>query len=271
MPRGNDSAMAETTNEAAGTAQADHLRILFVCTANVCRSPMAGALMQVEAQEHDLPVLVASAGLLSGGREVDRRVVDRVGAGLSGRISRELDEQLVRGADFILAMTADHVLQIVGRFPEAMPRTHTLRHFLKHINPREADKSLFEWAKQSNRAARYNYADADAADDIDDPVDRANAVFDALLVELTNAVGWIGRQISTPWSDPVFLMSEAKVTTAVASGRATSDAHTNTAKAREGIVSFLADEPGQRHGTAPQGGVRTTAFTDLASRSTPEN
>lgn len=228
--------MAETTNEPVGTTEARRLRILFVCTGNVCRSPMAEALMRLAADERGLPVEVASAGLLPGVRQVDRRVVARIGKHIHGQKSRELDERLVRGADFILAMTADHVLQIVGRFPEAMPRTHTVRHFLKHLSPRSAADSVFEWAEQSNSAARHNYAQADEAGDIPDPVDAADAVFDALLAELSNAAAWIGLQISP-------------------STELTGD-----------VVSILTDESAEGLQSQAPYSDRPTAFSDLASR-----
>jgi len=193
--------MSKAKSERSDLQSAERVRILFVCTANVCRSPMADALMSYEVRKHDLPVAVMSAGLLSGGRSADPRVIKRVkrcGADLDGHVSRALSAELVRGADFILTMTADHVVQLVGRFPDAMPRTHTIRHFVQSARQRRSDETLLEWATAANSHARTNYAFTDASEDIDDPIDLPDAAVESLLVELTSLVGWLRRLIVSP-------------------------------------------------------------------------
>jgi len=41
------------------------MNVLFVCTGNTCRSPMAAALFNKIAVEKDLPVKIESAGLFA--------------------------------------------------------------------------------------------------------------------------------------------------------------------------------------------------------------
>lgn len=87
------------------------LRILLVCTANVCRSPLAQTLLQARLRETGLArrVGVGSAGtrVASPGRRPDPRVLRLlVEAGVSvGRIrARQLGARLLAEQDLVLVM-----------------------------------------------------------------------------------------------------------------------------------------------------------------------
>ena len=89
--------------------------ILVVCTANICRSPMAAALLKhaLAAQPEPLRSLeIISAGV--GGRDGDTvsansvTAMKKVGLDVSGHRSRAVTEELVRGAVAVLGMTESH-------------------------------------------------------------------------------------------------------------------------------------------------------------------
>lgn len=113
--------------------------LLFVCTGNTCRSPMAETIAKKlladrlgcrieELQDHG--VLVASAGIsaMMGGfpspEAVD--VLSDMGLDLRDHESQPLTEQLVRHADVVCAMTRSHRQAIVSQWPQAAPRTRLL-------------------------------------------------------------------------------------------------------------------------------------------------
>ena len=114
--------------------------LVFVCTGNTCRSPMAEVLAKKliakrlqcradELEEHG--VIVASAGISAamGGRPSPQavEVLRARGLDLSQHESQPLNEQLVRHADLILTMTRGHREAILGQWPTAAGRTQVLR------------------------------------------------------------------------------------------------------------------------------------------------
>ncbi|MFM7208103.1 MAG: Sua5/YciO/YrdC/YwlC family protein [Planctomycetaceae bacterium] len=115
------------------------LMVLFVCTGNTCRSPMAEALFRMMAAERlgcrpdeieRHGVVVASAGLAAwGGGPASGNAVEAMreaGADLRHHESQPLTESLVTQADVILTMTAAHRAAILAQFPEAGGRVTLL-------------------------------------------------------------------------------------------------------------------------------------------------
>ncbi len=90
------------------------MRILFVCTGNTCRSPLAEALARRRLAERGMSdVEVASAGTSpwEGAAASDGSMLVALehGLDLSGHRARVLTRDLVSGADLILAMGPHHV------------------------------------------------------------------------------------------------------------------------------------------------------------------
>ena len=107
------------------------MTILFVCTGNICRSPMAEAYLRHQCTERGLTdVEVASAGTAAPpgcpASAQGRFVLWEEGVALDGHQSQPLSRELVESADLILAMTEGHRRQIESRFPESRGKVRTL-------------------------------------------------------------------------------------------------------------------------------------------------
>ena len=115
------------------------LIVLFICTGNTCRSPMAELICRNVLSEQmkcrldqleDRGVIVMSAGVAAtagGGAtpEAVQVLADR-GLDLSAHITQPLNDRLVRHADLIFTMTQAHRQAVVGHWPDAAERTYLL-------------------------------------------------------------------------------------------------------------------------------------------------
>jgi protein-tyrosine-phosphatase len=93
------------------------MRILFVCTGNTCRSPMAEAIARQVAEERGLTdVVVSSAGTgaLEGSTASDGALLIGMehGVDLSSHRSQLLTREAVAAADVILVMSIQHLLRV---------------------------------------------------------------------------------------------------------------------------------------------------------------
>jgi L-threonylcarbamoyladenylate synthase len=115
------------------------LIILFVCTGNTCRSPMAEAICKLLlARRLRCPIdqlerrgfVIRSAGVAASNGDPAAPnaviVVRGLGGMLENHRSRKIAANLARQADMIFAMTIDHLEALLDQVPEVEPRTFLL-------------------------------------------------------------------------------------------------------------------------------------------------
>jgi protein-tyrosine-phosphatase len=97
------------------------LMILFVCTGNACRSPLAAALLRRELAGE--PVRVESAGIAAAlgapASALAQQVGAELGVDLTNHQARPVDREIIRSADLILVMESAHREKIVQLEPNA--------------------------------------------------------------------------------------------------------------------------------------------------------
>ncbi len=90
--------------------------VLFVCTANICRSPMAEAIFNALAEDGDLPFRAESAGTEAlEGRTIDPKAVaamEEAGIYPGPHGARRVSEEIVEGFDLVLTMTPKHTARV---------------------------------------------------------------------------------------------------------------------------------------------------------------
>lgn len=110
------------------------VRIMFVCTGNTCRSPMAEAMAKKMLADRmgcdvcDLEsagVIVTSAGTsggMGGATQYALNVMKKRGLDLSQHTSTSLTSDMIRQADYVFAMTRSHVDRMIEMAPEVKER-----------------------------------------------------------------------------------------------------------------------------------------------------
>ncbi|MER5864156.1 protein-tyrosine-phosphatase [Kitasatospora sp. NPDC002040] len=167
----------------------DSFRILFVCTGNVCRSPIAERLTRHELDSRlaDFAgrIVVESAGTWGHeGAPMEAHaatVLGEYGVGADGFAGRELLDEHVIDADLVLTATLDHRAQVISMGHAAGLRTFTLKEFTRLVrridpstlpDPRGGDQ-VTERARALVRAAAalrgWLLAATPESDEVDDP------------------------------------------------------------------------------------------------------
>lgn len=106
--------------------------ILFVCSGNICRSPMAEGLLRrrLAADKRDGEFRVRSAGTWAmEGAPANAsavRVMAECGVDISRHRTHELTAEVVESAALILTMTAVHAQAIRRKWPQHAGKVHRL-------------------------------------------------------------------------------------------------------------------------------------------------
>jgi protein-tyrosine phosphatase len=133
------SMLQEGVVPAEEIAQQTTCVVVFVCTGNTCRSPMAEALCarllanRLGCALQELPqrgYLIVSAGVaaLPGDPPTLEAVeaASELGADLTGHLSRPLTADLVLQADYLITMTRRHAAAVLDQFGDLAPRPRPL-------------------------------------------------------------------------------------------------------------------------------------------------
>ncbi len=112
--------------------------ILFVCTGNTCRSPMAEALLRHHGNEL---YQVKSAGVfaMSGDPASQNAILALKNKGIeTNHSSQQINEDLLEWSSKVLSMTLSHKQMLVSKFPQYKDRIFT---FYEYINGQAKDIS----------------------------------------------------------------------------------------------------------------------------------
>ncbi|BAP46154.1 low molecular weight phosphotyrosine protein phosphatase [Pseudomonas sp. 21LCFQ02] len=123
--------------------------LLVVCVGNICRSPMAEAILRDRLA--DRPISIRSAGLHAlTGAPIDglaREVLDLHGLELPGHRSQQVDRQMLRRADLILSMEQPHLASLFRLAPEVRGKTFLIgqwQHAAEIVDPYKRPRAAFE-------------------------------------------------------------------------------------------------------------------------------
>lgn len=152
--------------------------IVFVCTGNICRSPMAGAFASKIIDQRHLEVEITSAGVLEAGNPPTREgiaAMSELGLDVSQHLSSTIEERLATPPDLVIAMARDHSRRIAGIWPELWPRTFTLKEFVRlamQTGPRSDGEDIGVYLARvgSHRRISQLASMVSREDDVADPI-----------------------------------------------------------------------------------------------------
>lgn len=167
--------------------------ILVLCTANLCRSVMAEALLSAHLAARGVSVPVSSAGVAStfpaqpASPEVIAVMAAR-GQDVTRHRSRTLTREDIADADLIVGMERDHVRHAVVLLPDAWQRTFTLRELVRRgsqAGVRGPGEPLWAWlARISADRDRHGLLGRSPVDDVADPAGGPARGYEATAVLL---------------------------------------------------------------------------------------
>jgi protein-tyrosine phosphatase len=193
------------------------VKILTVCTGNICRSPVAERLLQA-GLDQVMPggFVVTSAGTraMVGDpmQPLSGDIVRTFGGNPNGFVARQLTGKILRGVDLVLTMTSGHRGEVLQLDASLLKRTFTIREFARMLdvlddrtdaNPGTADRAGTDdggdplsantafWRGLPARAAsvRHLSLPADSLEnDIIDPYRRGPEVYRQMEDELAPAI-----------------------------------------------------------------------------------
>lgn len=201
------------------------IRILTVCTGNICRSPVAERLLQA-GLDQVLPggFEVRSAGTraMVGGpiQPLSADIVRMYGGTDKAFAARQLTARILRDTDIVLTMTSKHRGEVLQLDASLLKRTFTIREFARMLEALEERDAAAEpsdaaasaekasdagtlWRGLSARLAsvRHLALAADSADnEVIDPYKRGPEVYRQMEDELAPAILTILRyaRLNTP-------------------------------------------------------------------------
>lgn len=143
-----------------GATKAD-FKVVFVCTGNICRSPMAEQMLIQRAAKVKLPISVSSAGVMAmNGDPMTPQSADAMivrGYTPTKHVAQDLTSKILDEADLVLTATLEHRSELARMSPKASKHSFTIDEFARLTSFLLADPEFQEEFKKKPRETREQY------------------------------------------------------------------------------------------------------------------
>jgi protein-tyrosine phosphatase len=181
------------------------LKVLFVCTGNICRSPMAEQVFRARYGDNYIEFSSSGIGALVGsGMPAQAAAISRQFGGVpDGHIARQITQEMIAESDLVIALSREHRSEVVRTYPRANRYTFTLREFARVLETHSESARAMLIPRTAAAAvgvirdsipiisSQRGYASRPAVpedDDVIDPYGRDQAVYDRSGREIGEAV-----------------------------------------------------------------------------------
>jgi protein-tyrosine phosphatase len=179
------------------------LKLLFVCTGNICRSPTAERLAVAYAAHSETGGFTASSAgtravIGSAIHDDAAQMIEKLGGDVTDFAARQLSRKIASDADLIITMTTAHRDKVLELAPHRLHRTFTLSEAACLIS-QDGARTIPDLA-----ALRPRSAATSELMDIPDPIGQTAEVFEhcaSLISNLLPPILELCRESSRPTDD----------------------------------------------------------------------
>ncbi len=109
------------------------MKIMFICTGNICRSAMAEWYMKKRVQEEKLDVEVYSSGIYgeegSGASYLAKEVMSEYGVNMEEHVASVTSKSNIEDMDLILCATMSHKHLLLQMYPNLKEKIFTIKEY----------------------------------------------------------------------------------------------------------------------------------------------
>lgn len=120
------------------------VKIMFVCTGNICRSAMAHVMLENLAKEKKKDIEVYSCGIYAeNGAHSTRQAIDVMkydyDIDLTKHRATNIRNSNIEEMDYILCATFTHKIMIIGMYPKLKEKVFTMKEFVSDGSSNDLD------------------------------------------------------------------------------------------------------------------------------------
>ncbi len=109
------------------------MKIMFICTGNICRSAMAHKMLEKKAKEENKDIEVYSCGVFAEDGDVPTYegidVMREYGIDLSKHRATNIRNSNIKDMDVILCATSSHKNNVISMYPELKEKVYTMKEY----------------------------------------------------------------------------------------------------------------------------------------------
>jgi protein-tyrosine phosphatase len=182
------------------------MHLLVVCTANIARSPLAGAMLAASLEDHGIEVVSAGTHARHGdpAAEPSQRMAEHRGLDLSEHRSQPVTESLVREAGLVVTMSERHRDRCAPLAAGAGAYVFTLRELGRLLAQVDRDglpsgvADRLGWLADQAHLARPRASPPPGPEDIHDPIRDPEVAWVRMAAALDDGCGELVHALALP-------------------------------------------------------------------------